>query len=152
MLIVGDDDEGEAEFPLQANEFELRFGAQVLVERAERLVEQQNLRPFYQRPGERHALALATGKLRRLAIKQRRQLQLLRNLVDALPDFALGKAVLLQSEGDVLADRQVRKQRIGLEHHVGRPPVRRNIGDIGPFQPDGAGCRRLEAGDHPEQR
>ena len=44
LLVVGDDDEGDAELVLQADELELRVLAQLLVERAQRLVEQQQLR------------------------------------------------------------------------------------------------------------
>ncbi len=67
FLVVGDDDEGQAEVLLQVHQLELRFLAQLLVERAERLVEQQHLRPLGERAGQRHALALAAGELVRLA-------------------------------------------------------------------------------------
>ena len=40
-LVVGDDDEGQAEPALQLHQLELRFAAQLLVERRQRLVEQQ---------------------------------------------------------------------------------------------------------------
>jgi hypothetical protein len=67
FLVVGDDDEGEAEALLQVHQLELGFLAQLLVEGAERLVEQQHLGALGQRTGERHALALAAGELVRLA-------------------------------------------------------------------------------------
>ena len=43
FLVVGDDDEGHAEAALQLHQFELRALAQLLVERGQRFVEQQNL-------------------------------------------------------------------------------------------------------------
>ena len=52
---------------LDLDQLELGLLAQLLVERAERLVEQQQLRPLGQRAGERDALALAAGQLVRLA-------------------------------------------------------------------------------------
>ena len=63
-LVVGDEDEGDAELALQRLQLDLHLLAELEVERAERLVEQQHLRPVDQRAGERHALALAAGKLR----------------------------------------------------------------------------------------
>jgi hypothetical protein len=47
-------------------------------------------------------------------------------------DLGLGHAVLLEAEGDVLLDRHMRKQRIGLEHHVDRPLVGRHAGHVLP--------------------
>jgi hypothetical protein len=46
---------------LKIHQLELGFLAQLLVERSERLVEQQQLRPLGERAGKRHALALAAG-------------------------------------------------------------------------------------------
>ena len=50
--------------PLQ---LELHLLAQLQVERAERLVEQQHLRPVDERAGERDPLLLAAGELARAA-------------------------------------------------------------------------------------
>ena len=66
-LVVRDEDEGDAELLLQRLQLLLHLLPELEVERAERLVEEQNLRAVHQRAGERHALALAAGKLRRAA-------------------------------------------------------------------------------------
>ena len=63
-LVMGDEDEGDAEIALQGLELDLHLLAQLEIERAQRLVEQQHLRLVDQRAGKRHALALAAGKLR----------------------------------------------------------------------------------------
>ena len=68
FLVVGHDDEGDADLLLDVHDLELRLLAQLLVERAERLVEQQQLRLLGERAGERHALALAARELMRLAL------------------------------------------------------------------------------------
>ena len=73
-LVVGDEDEGDAERPLQALQFLLHLLAQLQVERAERFVEQQHLRLVDEGAGERHALALAAGELARPALAVARQL------------------------------------------------------------------------------
>ena len=105
LLVVGDDDEGEAELLLQVDQLELGLLAELLVERAERLVEQQHLRLLGERAGERDALALAAGELVRLALGERRQLDQLQHLLDARVDLGLRHAVLLEAEGDVAPRR-----------------------------------------------
>ena len=53
---------------LQRLQLLLHLLAELEIERAERLVEQQHLRPVDQRAGKRDALALAAGELRRAAL------------------------------------------------------------------------------------
>ena len=64
-LVVRDEDEGEAERVLQGLQLALHRLAQFQVERAERLVEQQNFRAQDERARQRHALALAAGQFAR---------------------------------------------------------------------------------------
>jgi hypothetical protein len=45
-------------------------------------------------------------------------------------DLVLGQSFALQAEGDVLPHREVRKERVALEHHVHRPLVGRQIGQV----------------------
>ena len=88
LLVVGDDDEGHAEAALQVHQFELRALAQLLVERGQRLVEQQHLRPARQRARQRHALLLAAGELIRLALLHAVELDQRHHLGDAGGDIA----------------------------------------------------------------
>ena len=60
--------------PLQRLELALHLLAQLQVERAQRLVEQQHLRLVDQRARQRHALALAARQLRRPPVADARQL------------------------------------------------------------------------------
>ena len=60
-------------------------------------------------------------------------------------------AFLLQAEGDVLLHRHVREQRVGLEHHVDRPLVRRDAGHVHAVDEDAARGGLLEAGQHAQQ-
>ena len=62
-LGVGDMDEGDAEFPLHAAQLLAHLHAQLLVERRERLVEQQHARFGDRGTGQRDALLLAAGEL-----------------------------------------------------------------------------------------
>ena len=84
FLVVGDDDEGEAEPLLQRHQFELGLVAQLLVERAERLVEQEHLGRFRERARKRDPLALAARQLMRLAVAELFELHQRQHLGDAL--------------------------------------------------------------------
>ena len=68
FLVVGHVDERDADLALDALELELHRLAQLEVERAERLVEQQRARVVHERAGERDALLLAAGELAGLAV------------------------------------------------------------------------------------
>ena len=134
------------------HQLELGLAAQLLVERGERLVEQQHARPLDQRARERDALALAAGELMRLAPLEAFEPHERQHLGNARGDLLLRQAVLLQPEGDIARDGEMRKQRVALEHHVDRPPVRRHAGQILAVEQDAARVRRLEAGEHAQQR
>ncbi len=119
LLVVRDVDERDPDLALDALELDLHLLAQLQVERAERLVEQQHLRAVDDRARERDALALAAGELRRACGRRtpgggrarapppraRRAL--------GLGDLGDPQPVL-----DVLADGHVREQRVVLEDGV----------------------------------
>ena len=64
LLVVGDEDQGDAELLLQLLQLELHLLAQLAVERAERLVAQAAPRgSITMRAGQRDALLLAAGEL-----------------------------------------------------------------------------------------
>ena len=69
---------------MQAPQPGAQVGADVGVERAERLVEQQHARLDRERAGERHALALAARELRRVALVEAAEADELEQLVHAL--------------------------------------------------------------------
>ena len=68
LLVVRDIDERHPPLALDPLQLDLHLLAQLQVERAERLVEQQHPRAVHERPRERHPLALAAGELNRLAV------------------------------------------------------------------------------------
>ena len=74
---------------LQMHQLELGLLAQLLVERGERLVEQQHARALDQRARERDALALAAGELMRLALAETFELDQRQHLGDARRDLGL---------------------------------------------------------------
>ena len=116
-LVVGDVDHGGLEALVEAGDLGARLDAQLGVEVGERLVHQEHGRLADDGPAERDALALAAGQLLRLAIEQLLELDGLGRLVDPPLDLGLGDLAQLQAEGEVLADRHVRVERVALEHH-----------------------------------
>ena len=68
FLVVGDEDRGDVQLVVQPAQPAPQLLAHLGVERAERLVQQQHLRLDRQRARQRHALPLAAGELRRIAV------------------------------------------------------------------------------------
>ena len=118
FLVVGDEDEGDAELGLEQLELDLHLLAELAIERAERLVEQQHAGPIDERPGERHPLLLAAGQLARLAGREVAHLDHVERIADTVGDLRLGDAALPQPVGHVLGDVHVREQGVALEHGV----------------------------------
>ena len=69
LLVVGHVHERDPDLGLDALELDLELAAELEVERAERLVEEQHVGPVHERPGERDPLLLAAGQLVRLALR-----------------------------------------------------------------------------------
>ena len=109
FLVVGDEDRGEAEPALQAAHLELHGLAQLAVERAERLVEQQQARVEDDGAGQRHALLLAARELPRQPLVVARELDQRQRLGDAALDLGARDVAHLQREGDVALHRQMRE-------------------------------------------
>ena len=80
-----DVDGGEAEALLQRLDLVAQLHAHLGVEVRQRLVEQQQLRVDGERAAERHALALAAGELRDLALLEAREVEELQHLADPPP-------------------------------------------------------------------
>ena len=139
------------ELPLQFHQFELGLAAQLLVERRHGFVEQQHARPLDQGARQRHALALAARQFVRLAAAKIFELHQRQHVGDALCDPRLGETFLLEAEGHIVLDIEMREQRVALEHHVDRPPMRRHLRQIDTVEQDAAGIRPFEAGDQAEQ-
>ena len=126
--------------------------AQLGVEVRERLVEEEDPRLAHDGAADGDALALAAGKLAGLAVEQLVDLQDLGGLRDAPLDLGLRRPQRLQAEGEVLAHRHVRVERVGLEHHREAALGRRDLVHRLAVDEDLAAGDLLEPGDHPQQR
>jgi len=148
---MGDIDEGDAGLVLQPFQLGLHLLAQLEVQRAQRLVQQQHARLVHHRPGQGHALALAAGKLGRLAPAKPRQPHGGQRRLRLPARLRLGHLPRPQPISHVLGQGEVRKQRVILKHGVHRPREGRQAGDILAIEPDAPGIRALEPGDQPQR-
>jgi hypothetical protein len=102
-------------------------------------------------PRDGDTLTLAAAQLAGIALLQSVKLEQRRHLADAAPGRAGIDPARGQAVGDVAGDGEVRKQGVMLEHHGDVAPVRRNVVERAPPQPDGAAVRRLESRDEVQQ-
>ncbi len=115
LLVVGDQHGRHALFVVQPAQPSAQLRADVGVQRAERLVEQQHARLDGERAGKRHPLALAARELGGTLARPGGQAHQLQQLIHPRLDDVLGSLADPQTEGDVVADRHVRKRRVVLE-------------------------------------
>ena len=117
----------------------------------QRLVHQERLRVAHDRAAHRHALALAAGEVRRLAVQVLAELEDLGGLLDLRVDLGLGDLRELEREAHVLAHRHVRIQRVVLEDHRDVAIARRELVDALAADDQLAVGDLLQARDHPQR-
>ncbi len=152
LLVVRDQHRRHAGLGLQATQPLPQVVADLGVERAERLVEQQHLRLDGERPRERHPLALAARQLRRVALLVAGQADDLQQLVDAPVDLGLRPPADRRAEADVVAHVEVLERGVVLEDEADLARLRRHERDVLSADHDGPGVGNLEPGDRPQQR
>ena len=123
------------------------------VQRAKRLVQQQDAWLGSQGPRQRDTLLLATGQLGRIAVCQLWQLNHFQQFRYPFVDFLLrGPAPAgqgFQAEGDVLGDRQVLEQGVVLENKTDVSVPNVQVTDIVATKQHPAGIRRFQPGNNP---
>ncbi len=127
---MGDVDHGDAQLLLEAADLAPHLEAKLGVQVGERLVHQAHGRLGDDGAAEGHALLLPAGELGRLALEERAQTEEIRDARE--PRAALGRRHMphAQAEHDVLRDRQVGKERVGLEDHGQLALGRRQVGHV----------------------
>jgi len=148
---MGDHHEGDAGALLDRHQLELGGLAQLLVQRRQRLVEQQELGLARERPGQRHPLALAARDLVGPARGKRGELHEFEHPGHPRLAFGPPHPLVAQPVADVGRHRHVRKQRVGLEHHVHRPVPGRHAGHVLAVDENPPPRGLLEAREHPQQ-
>ena len=94
---------------------------------------------FCQGARQGHPLALAPRNLMGFALRKFVQSRQPQHFRHALRLTALLRVFAPQAKRNIFPNRQMRKQRIGLEHHVYGALVRRHRAISWPARPDGAG-------------
>ena len=120
VLVVRDEHRGDARLALDAADLLAGLQAQAGVEVGQRLVQQQHAGHLDQRAGDGDALLLPARQLAGLAVEQLADLHEVCGLPGAAQHLVLGGALLaaqvLQRKEYVLQHRQVRIERVVLEH------------------------------------
>ena len=162
---MGDVDEGDAHLLLDALELDLHILAQLQVQGAQGLVQQQHLGPVHQGPGDGHPLLLSAGEGVGLAVFKALEADDLQHLHDGGADLLLaeldhplaggvrrvGDLLQPQAEGDVFKDVQVGEQGVFLEHRVDLPLMGRNVINPHTVKEDVSRRRCREAADNPQR-
>jgi hypothetical protein len=145
VLVVGHEQEGDADVTLDALELDLHLLAQLEVEGAQGLVEQQHPGAVDEGAGQRHPLPLAAGQLPRPPAAEAAEPDRVQRLLG--PGLALGLAHALhhQAVGDVLRHRHVREERVVLEDRVHVAVERGVPGDVAAAEVHRAGRGLLES-------
>jgi len=102
---------------MEAFELGARGDAELDVEVGEGLVEEEQGRVADERAAHGDALALAAGKLARIAAEQGAEAENIGGPAHALLDLRLRRAAQHEREAHVGGDRHVRVERLVLEHH-----------------------------------
>ena len=147
---MGDVDGGDAHLLLDAADLGTHGDAELGVQVAEGLVEQQDGRLDHQRAGQGHTLLLAAGQLVGHAALHTGQLHQIQDLHDPLLDLVLGHLAQLQAVGHVVKYVVVGQQGVALEHHGGIAFVGGQGVDGLVAQIDLALVGAFKAGDHPQ--
>ena len=149
---MGDHDEGDAELALDLLQLHHHLLAQAVVERAERLVEEQHRGLADECAGERDALLLAAAQVPRVAIRKLVEADHLQHLAHLAIALAALDALDLEAELDVLVHVAVGEEREALEHHGGVALRRREVGDVLAGDVDLSLGDLFETADHAQRR
>ena len=137
---------------MQVGEFSPHLCAQPGIEIGQRFVEKEQARLAHDRPSDRHTLALAARQFTRLAVHQFGQTEQFARLSHAVVDGRARTPCHQQREGDVLGDRHLRIECIGLEHHRHPALARRQVVDPPVADANFPAIWPLEARNQPQQR
>ena len=150
LLVMGDIDEGDAQLFLKALELNLHLLAQLEIQGAQRLIQQQHFGVVDQGPCDGHPLLLPAGQGVRLALFKASQLHQGEHLGHTALDLVLGNLFDGQTVGHVVKHCHVGEQGVILEHGVHVPLIGLLALHPFPLHLDDAGGGILKPGDHPQ--
>ncbi len=151
-LVVRHVKRGDAEAPLQVANLDAHAFAELGVEIGERLVEEEDVRLRGHGARQSHALLLSARELSGLAAFEPAQAHHVERFLDAPCPLLLRQLAHAQAEGDVVGNRHMRKERVGLKDHRGVPPMRRHVVHALVVEEDVAAVWRDKSRDHTQRR
>ena len=151
VVVVGDEQDGEAEPYEEGTQLGDEAFAQGTVEGTERLVEHQEARRSRERAGQRDALLFAAGKLRDPAVFESGHADERERVPRSGLDLGAWDALHAEPERDVADDIAMGKQRVVLEHEPEPAPVRGHVGEVGIVPRHSTARVGLETGDRAQQ-
>ena len=156
LLVVRHEHTRKMDLRVEPTEPAAQILPDLCIERPEGFIEQQHLRLDRQRPGECHALPLAAGQLRRIAIAQVIELHERQQFLDAGANLGVGRPLraraYAQTEGDVFLDGHVAEERVMLEDEADAAIPRVTPRGIVTVEQHRPGIRSLEPGNDAQQR
>ena len=152
LLVVGHEHGRDPELALHLADGAAQFLADLGVQGAEGLIEQQHLGLVRQRARHRHSLLLAAGELRRQPLIHALERHQPQQLLAALPARLGAHVPHAQRELDVLRHRHVAEQRVVLEHQSHAALAGGDVRDVAPVQRDAPMVDTGEPGDGAQQR
>lgn len=147
-----DIDKGDLQRLLHPLELDLHLLAQLEVERAERLVEEQDARMVDERARDRHALLLAARQLVDVAAVVAGEVHQVEHLPHAGLALVFRQLFELEAELHVLEHVEVRKERVPLEDGVDLALVGRQVVDSHAIKKNVTGLGCDETANRPERR
>ena len=126
LLVVRDEERGDAEAVERGAQLIAHVAAQRGIEVGQRLVEQEDAGLDDERAGEGDALLLAAGEALHRAVRGVGESDGGEGVEGAAFAIGLVHAAGFEAEGDVLADPQVREERVVLEDHAEVAGLRRS--------------------------
>ena len=155
LLVMGDEEAGEAGGIVKAAQPMAQFLAHLGIEGPEGFVEQENFRLDSQGTSESHALALSAGELAGKASGELRELDGLEKLLDPGADLGFRRSLAslshAQTERDVLKDAEMLKERVVLEDKSRAALVRALPRDVPLAEENLSLLRKFESGNDPQE-
>jgi hypothetical protein len=152
LLVMRDQDRRHVQLALDLADGPSQFLADLGVQRAERLVHQQHLRPVRKCPRDGNALLLPARELRGQPVVHALEGDELEQFLAARPALRALHPADAQCELDVLADRHVAEQRVVLEHEPHVALARVHVGHVAAMERHPAMVDFGEAGNGAQQR
>ena len=148
FLVVGNINKGNAQLFLQRLQLGLHLAAKLQIQRAQRLVQQQDVRREHHGPRDGHALALASGQAVRHAAFIPLQLHQAQHFFHPAANLRLGGFSDPQAIGDVGRYIHMRKEGVILKHGVYAAAFRRQRSHVAAVQPYAPAVRRFQPRDN----